>query len=75
MVCEDILVLFPKLYSIKNEYYVYGGTCRLLFNHKNNKIKAFAATWMDLGASQVLLVVKNPPANAGDVRDSGLIPG
>ena len=21
MVCEDILVLFPKLYSIKNEYY------------------------------------------------------
>ena len=26
-------------------------------------------------ASQVALVVKNPPANAGDVRDSGLIPG
>ena len=25
--------------------------------------------------SQVVLVVKNPPANAGDVRDSGLIPG
>ena len=75
MVCEDILVLFPKLYSIKNEYYVYSGTCRLLFNHKNNKIKANAATWMDLGASQVLLVVKNPPANAGDVRDLGLIPG
>ena len=27
------------------------------------------------GASQVALVVKNPPANAGDVRDSGSIPG
>ena len=30
------------------------------------------------GASQVVLVVKNPPANAGDMRDlgdSGLIPG
>ena len=27
------------------------------------------------GASQVVLVVKNLPANAGDVRDSGLIPG
>ena len=27
-------------------------------------------TW----ASQVVLVVKNPPANAGDVRDLGLIP-
>ena len=25
-------------------------------------------------ASQVVLVVKNPPANAGDIRDSGLIP-
>ena len=27
------------------------------------------------GASQVVLVVKNPPANAGDLRDSGSIPG
>ena len=26
-------------------------------------------------ASQVVLVVKNPPANAGDIRDAGLIPG
>ena len=26
-------------------------------------------------ASQVALVVKNPPANAGDTRDVGLIPG
>jgi len=25
--------------------------------------------------SQVALVVKNPPANAGDIRDSGSIPG
>ena len=27
------------------------------------------------GAFQVTLVVKNPPANAGDVREVGLIPG
>ena len=27
------------------------------------------------GASQVALVVKNPPANAGDARDTGSIPG
>ena len=27
------------------------------------------------GASQVALVVKNPPANAGDIRDTGSIPG
>ena len=31
----------------------------------------FAEVW----ASQVALVVKNLPANAGDVRDTGLIPG
>ena len=27
------------------------------------------------GASQGALVVKNPPANAGDIRDVNLIPG
>ena len=27
------------------------------------------------GASQVMLVVKNPPTNAGDIRDVGSIPG
>ena len=26
-------------------------------------------------ASQVVLVVKHPPANAGDIRDAGSIPG
>ena len=26
------------------------------------------------GASQVALVVENPPANAGDIRDAGSIP-
>ena len=28
-----------------------------------------------IGAFQVVLVVKNPPANTGDIRDAGLIPG
>ena len=28
-----------------------------------------------LQTSQVMLVVKNPPANAGDIRDTGCIPG
>ena len=27
------------------------------------------------GASQVVLVVKNPPANAGNIKDTGLISG
>ena len=28
-----------------------------------------------IGASQMVLVVKNPPANAGDLRDMGSTPG
>ena len=28
-----------------------------------------------MGASQVVVVVKNPPASAGDARDTDLIPG
>ena len=28
-----------------------------------------------LGISQVVLVVKNPTASAGDIRDKGSIPG
>ena len=31
--------------------------------------------WLFLGASQLVPVVNNPPANAGDIRDTGLIPG
>ena len=30
---------------------------------------------VELEASQVALVVKNPPVNSGDIRDAGLIPG
>ena len=30
---------------------------------------------MTLDTDKVMLVVKNPPANAGDLRDSGSIPG
>ena len=29
----------------------------------------------DIGASQVALVVKNPPANAEDIRNAGSMPG
>ena len=31
--------------------------------------------YSDCRASDVVLVVKNPPANAGDTRDIGSIPG
>ena len=35
----------------------------------------FYGSIVDLWASQMALVVKNPPANAGDRRNTGLIPG
>ena len=37
--------------------------------NKNNPVTK------SLGASQLALVIKNMPANAGDIRDTGLIPG
>ena len=35
----------------------------------------FRSFWGPVRASLVVLVVKNPPANAGDIRDAGSIPG
>ena len=37
--------------------------------------KVPAEDWEEVWSSQMVLVVKNPPANAGDIRDSGSIPG
>ena len=34
----------------------------------------YSLCWV-MRASQVVIVEKNPPANAGDIRDAGLIPG
>ena len=36
------------------------------------ELNGFAGEW---GTSQVALVVENPPADAGDIRDVALIPG
>ena len=43
------------------------------FNTTNNELNS--PQILTRRASQVVLVVKNPPANAGDVRDVGSIPG
>ena len=32
-------------------------------------------TYAYMKASQVALVIQNPPADAGDIRDAGLVPG
>ena len=38
-------------------------------------LERFAGDSECIWASQVALAVKHPPANAGDIRDAGLIPG
>ena len=35
----------------------------------------FRSSWQQIWDSQIVLVVKNPFANAGDIRDVGLTPG
>ena len=35
----------------------------------------FKVLYCKTGASQVVLVIKNPPANGGDLKDMGLTPG
>ena len=48
------------------------GEC-LLNNHQ--KVLSKELYQLHYQASQVTLVVKNPPANAGDTREVGLVPG
>ena len=38
-------------------------------------IREYTPTDLIVGASQVVLALKDSPANAGDVRDLGVIPG
>ena len=49
---------------------------RLLYTECINRDPTVYSTGIYIKwASQVVLVVKNPPANAGDIRDTGSIPG
>ena len=43
--------------------------------HDLSNLAAAAAAAMTNGTSQVALMIKNLPANAGDIRDVSLIPG
>ena len=42
--------------------------------HADIHTKKFTYTHTDKGPSQVVPVVKNPPANAGDTKNTALIP-
>ena len=41
---------------------------------RRTRLKRLSSSRLEGGASQVVLVVKNPSANAGDIRDTGSIP-
>ena len=50
--------------------------CRKSMNNESGEpsLEILPFLMLDNWASQVELVAKNPPANAGDIRDAGLIP-
>ena len=50
-------------------------SCRNYTLRTLTSIVSFNPPYSSLWASQTALVVKNSPANSGDVRDTGLIPG
>ena len=43
--------------------------------HVNSRQKKAGEAMLLLLCSQIVLVVKNPPANGGDIRDASTIPG
>ena len=45
-----------------------------LWGHKESDTTEATSLYVDNRASQVVLVVKKAPANAGDIRDIGSIP-
>ena len=50
--------------------------CGFLMDDVPNEIPmVFTFHWIHFGFSQVVLVVKKLPANAGDIRDTSSIPG
>ena len=47
----------------------------LYMSVSGSKFLLFIRIPVIFGASQVALVVRNVPANAGDIRDAGSVPG
>ena len=67
----QFLILKDKV-SSKME--MYASVHLSIFSPTSNAIR-FLIFFNSVWASQVALVVKNLPANAGDIRDMGWIPG
>ena len=70
-----MLIIFSHLflYSLKyvNKFLEYSSImlCSFLLYNEMNQLYIYR------GASQVIPVVRNPPASAGNIRDPGSVPG
>ena len=65
--------ILSKLTS--QEVFLYHSTYNLLWSLQFFPVSHLYYLCIACGASQVVLVVKNPPANAGDIRDADSFPG
>ena len=65
------LIRWPKYWSFENIF--QNSLKNTLFDFKYKL--AFIVLWLNLWASQVVLMARNLPSNAGDIRDMGSIPG
>ena len=46
-----------------------------MLSSQHTKLFIFLHMYVFMWVPQVVLVVENPPANAGDIREAGSIPG
>ena len=67
----SLMSLMSVLWSLTYKFC----TCFVRFTLQYFSLSFFWVIVNGIWASQAALVVKNPPADAGDVRDSSLIPG
>ena len=74
----DLNILNIEREKKKSEYFRILYSAKLSFKSEGQRLFQANKNWGNLllvGAFQVVLVVKNTPANPGDTRDVGSIPG
>ena len=67
MACSRVAFLLATLFPFKTAF-------MLMENWSLHQYISIHSLHHNMRASQVALVIKNPPAKAGDIRDVGLIP-
>ena len=75
IISGTFILLFYVVLNLNTEFLNMCFLLPLVLSINNGKTLMFWSNFIWLWASQVALVVKNLPANAGDARDTDLIPG